>query len=83
MLNRRGWSPSRPAELHDEWQVFDRRYLSEVSISELFTTKPTEPQAGITPQDMTGRGRVHRPAATHRLIDDRLPFTGAPTRAIA
>lgn len=32
------------AELHDEWQVFDRRYLSEASMAELFTTRPTEPE---------------------------------------
>jgi transposase-like protein len=38
------------AELHDEWQVFDRRYLSEASMAELFTTKPTEPEPQITPQ---------------------------------
>ncbi len=38
------------AELHDEWQVFDRRYLSEASMAELFTTKPTEPETQITPQ---------------------------------
>ncbi|GAA3985307.1 IS256 family transposase [Streptomyces plumbiresistens] len=30
------------AELHDEWQVFDRRYLSEGSVAELFTANPTE-----------------------------------------
>ena len=38
------------AELHDEWQVFDRRYLSEASMAELFATKPTEPEPQITPQ---------------------------------
>ncbi|WP_369253777.1 IS256 family transposase [Streptomyces sp. R35] len=38
------------AELHDEWQVFDRRYLSEASMAELFTTKPPEPEPQITPQ---------------------------------
>ncbi|AVV45395.1 IS256 family transposase [Streptomyces sp. P3] len=38
------------AELHDEWQVFDRRYLSEASMAELFTTKSTEPEPQITPQ---------------------------------
>ncbi|CAL9674575.1 IS256 family transposase IS1245 (plasmid) [Streptomyces sp. enrichment culture] len=37
------------AELHDEWQVFDRRYLSEASMVELFTTKPP-PEPQITPQ---------------------------------
>lgn len=29
------------AELHDEWQVFDRRYRSEASLTELFTDQPT------------------------------------------
>ncbi|MDH6581522.1 putative transposase [Streptomyces sp. SAI-133] len=38
------------AELHDEWQVFDRRYLSEASMAELFTTQPTPPEPEITPQ---------------------------------
>lgn len=38
------------AELHDEWQVFDRRYLSEGSMAEIFTTKPTETEPQITPQ---------------------------------
>ena len=37
------------AELHDEWQVFDRRYLSEGSMAELFTDKPT-PQQQIPAQ---------------------------------
>ncbi|MGC0340669.1 transposase-like protein [Streptomyces sp. SLBN-8D4] len=41
------------AELHDEWQVFDRRYLSEASMAELFTIKPTEPEPQITPQPET------------------------------
>ncbi|BCK66442.1 hypothetical protein Srufu_003950 [Streptomyces libani subsp. rufus] len=30
------------AELHDEWQFFDRRYLSETSMAELLTAHPTE-----------------------------------------
>ncbi|MFE2584850.1 IS256 family transposase [Streptomyces sp. NPDC059378] len=38
------------AELHDEWQVFDRRYFSEASMTDLFTTEPTEPEPQITPQ---------------------------------
>ncbi|MBK6018915.1 IS256 family transposase [Streptomyces sp. MBT53] len=38
------------AELHDEWQVFDRRYLSEASMAELFSTKPAPPEQQITPQ---------------------------------
>jgi transposase-like protein len=29
-------------ELHDEWQVFDRGYLSEGSMAELLNPKPTE-----------------------------------------
>jgi transposase-like protein len=37
------------AELHDEWQVFDRRYLSEGSMTELFTTKPTEDDRQLPP----------------------------------
>jgi transposase-like protein len=28
--------------VHDEWQVFDRRYLSEGSMAELFTANHTE-----------------------------------------
>lgn len=38
------------AELHDERQPFDHRYLSEASMAELFTTKPTEPEPQIRPQ---------------------------------
>lgn len=38
------------AELDDEWQVFDRRYLSEASMADLFTTQPTSPEPEITPQ---------------------------------
>ncbi|MGW3142119.1 transposase [Streptomyces sp. NPDC001139] len=37
------------AELHDEWQVFDRRYLSEASMAELFTDK-LPPQQQISAQ---------------------------------
>ncbi|MGI3226729.1 IS256 family transposase [Streptomyces sp. GTA36] len=37
-------------ELHDEWQVFDRRYLSEASMADLCTTKPTEREPQITAQ---------------------------------
>jgi putative transposase len=33
------------AELHDEWQVFDHRYLSEGSMAGLLTDQPTrQPQ---------------------------------------
>ncbi|MFD7873999.1 transposase [Streptomyces sp. NPDC059766] len=38
------------AELHDEWQVFDRRYFSEASMAELFTMEPDKPEPQITPQ---------------------------------
>ncbi|WP_190087087.1 IS256 family transposase [Streptomyces longisporoflavus] len=37
------------AELHDEWQVFDRRYLSEASMAELFTTQPPPSEPKIAP----------------------------------
>jgi hypothetical protein len=38
------------AELHDEWQVFDRRYLSEGSMTELLTANPTEDNRPLPPQ---------------------------------
>jgi hypothetical protein len=38
------------AEPHDEWQVFDRRYMSSASMAEIFTAKPTEPEPHITPE---------------------------------
>jgi len=38
------------AELHDEWQVFDRRCLSEVSMAELLTTQPTADDHQFPPQ---------------------------------
>jgi hypothetical protein len=41
------------AEIHDEWQVSDRRILSEASIAKLF-----EPQASHT-----GQAPVATPAA--------------------
>ena len=31
------------AEIHDEWQVNDRRYLSEASMAQLLQPAPTEP----------------------------------------
>ena len=34
------------AETHDEWQVCDRRYLSEGSMSKLYEDRP-EPPAGV------------------------------------
>ncbi|WSX09316.1 IS256 family transposase [Streptomyces sp. NBC_00988] len=38
------------AELHDEWQVFDRRYLSEASMTELLTTQPATDEPELPPQ---------------------------------
>ncbi|WP_019064871.1 IS256 family transposase [Streptomyces prunicolor] len=38
------------AELHDEWQVFDRRYLSEASMAELLTAKTDEDDHQLPPQ---------------------------------
>ncbi|MFD4878933.1 IS256 family transposase [Streptomyces sp. NPDC058420] len=38
------------AELHDEWQVFDRRYLSEASMAELLTAQPTADDHQFPPQ---------------------------------
>jgi len=38
------------AELHDEWQVFDRRYLSEASMAELRTAEPAEDDHQLPPQ---------------------------------
>lgn len=38
------------AELHDEWQVFDRRYLSEASMAELLTTQPAEGGHELPPE---------------------------------
>jgi len=36
------------ADTHDEWQVSDRRYLSEASMALLYKTSDTEPAAAIT-----------------------------------
>ena len=33
------------ADTHDEWQVDDRRYLSEASMAKLYPTSDTEPIA--------------------------------------
>jgi putative transposase len=38
------------AELHDKWQVFDRRYPSEGSLAELLTAKPAENDRQLPPQ---------------------------------
>ncbi|MDQ1032770.1 transposase [Streptomyces umbrinus] len=45
------------AELHDEWQVFDRRYLSEGSMTELFTTQPTGDDRQLPPPEPNQLGQ--------------------------
>ncbi|EST21105.1 hypothetical protein M878_38055 [Streptomyces roseochromogenus subsp. oscitans DS 12.976] len=45
------------AELHDEWQVFDRRYLSEGCMAELFTTKPTGDDRQLSPPELNQLAR--------------------------
>ena len=45
------------AELHDEWQVFDCRYLSEGSMAELFTAKPTEDDRQLPPPEPNQLGQ--------------------------
>ncbi|MBF8191482.1 IS256 family transposase, partial [Nonomuraea sp. K274] len=37
------------AELHDEWQVTDRRYLSETSMTELRASTPDSTPAELAP----------------------------------
>jgi putative transposase len=34
-------------ETHDEWQVAERRYLSEGSMAKLYNTDQTEPQPAL------------------------------------
>lgn len=36
------------ADTHDEWQVADRRYLSEASMALLYPTGDTDPVAAIS-----------------------------------
>ncbi|GAB2899586.1 hypothetical protein GCM10027074_77730 [Streptomyces deserti] len=45
------------AQLHDEWQVFDRRYLSEGSMAELFTANPTEDDRQLPPPEPNQLGQ--------------------------
>ncbi|MFE6553953.1 IS256 family transposase [Streptomyces sp. NPDC057746] len=45
------------AELHDEWQVFDRRYLSEGSMAELFTATPAESDRQLPPPEPNQLGQ--------------------------
>jgi putative transposase len=49
------------AEIHDEWQVCDRRYLCEASMNK-FYEQPVEPPATNTPS----RHRVMNPETTAR-----------------
>jgi putative transposase len=39
------------ADVHDEWQAGDRRYLSEGSMALLYPERDTQPVAEITPGD--------------------------------
>ena len=39
------------ADVHDEWQAGDRRYLSETSMALLYPDRDTQPVAEITPGD--------------------------------
>ena len=39
------------ADMHDEWQAGDRRYLSEGSMALLYPERDTQPVAEITPGD--------------------------------
>ncbi|MGI8764217.1 MAG: hypothetical protein ACR2LO_09440 [Ilumatobacteraceae bacterium] len=37
------------ADMHDEWQAGDRRYLSEGSMAHLFPERDTDPVADLNP----------------------------------
>ena len=39
------------ADMHDEWQAGDRRYLSDTSMAELYPERDTEPVAELEPGD--------------------------------
>jgi transposase-like protein len=39
------------ADMHDEWQAGDRRYLSEGSMAMLYPERDTEHVAALTPGD--------------------------------
>ncbi|GHF05834.1 hypothetical protein GCM10014715_72450 [Streptomyces spiralis] len=45
------------AELHDEWQVFDRRYFSEGSMAELLNPKPAEEDRQLPPPEPNQLGQ--------------------------
>lgn len=39
------------ADMHDEWQAGDRRYLSDTSMAELYPTRDNDPVAELQPGD--------------------------------
>ena len=39
------------ADVHDEWQAGDRRYLSEGSMAQLYPERDTDRVAELTPGD--------------------------------
>lgn len=39
------------ADMHDEWQASDRRYLSDTSMAELYPTRDTDPVTELEPGD--------------------------------
>jgi transposase-like protein len=39
------------ADMHDEWQAGDRRYLSDTSMAELYPTRDNDPVAELEPGD--------------------------------
>ncbi|GHI02690.1 hypothetical protein Scel_10110 [Streptomyces cellostaticus] len=45
------------AELHDEWQVFERRYLSEGSMTKLLNLKPSENDRRLPPPELNQLGQ--------------------------
>ena len=54
------------AEIHDEWQVSDRRYLSEASMALLLQSGPAEPGATIEGGRPQPRSRHSSTGTRHR-----------------
>ena len=50
VTTRRG-DPAVLADVHDEWQAGDRRYLSEGSMALLYPERDTDHVAALTPGD--------------------------------
>ena len=50
-------------EAHDEWQVAERRYLSEESMAQLNPPAPTTLEPASTPTDKPTTGVIDTPAA--------------------